>query len=106
MQQILASLIARSVIHLRGAEKIVSQSSRLHFSRVSSPEELREVGQFRRRFYANVASSYLLAELDEHGLDEYDTRSFVYAARMDGRIVGTVRGVPQPFEMERYLGIE
>jgi hypothetical protein len=106
MQQAVAELVARSIVQLRGAKQVVSQSAKLCFSRVTSPAELAEVGQFRRRCYASVAMSYLLAELDERGLDDYDIRSFVYVARIEGRIIGTVRAVPGPFEMERYIGAD
>lgn len=65
--------------------------------------ELPEVGAFRLRVYSNADNNYLLSSLDRDGLDALDARSFVYAAFLDGALVGTLRATPAPFEVERYL---
>jgi len=73
------------------------------FSPVWKQQELREVGVLRRSVYESRNMKYLLSSGDSSGLDAYDEHGFVYVARRDGALIGSVRAVPYPFECMQYL---
>jgi GNAT superfamily N-acetyltransferase len=98
----LAHRVAQTIVRVRALLSALGESGRISFQRVHR-SELGEVGAFRVRHYRRCANAYLLEELDADGLDELDARAFVYAARCDGQIVATVRAVPAPFEIDRYI---
>jgi GNAT superfamily N-acetyltransferase len=98
----LAHKVAQAIVRVRALRSAVIDSGRISFQRVSG-SDLDEVGAFRIRHYRESASSYLIEQLDSNGLDDLDARSFVYAARSDGRIVATLRATPAPFEIDRHV---
>jgi GNAT superfamily N-acetyltransferase len=102
MRTELALKVAQAIVRVRALTRAVTDSSRTTFHRIERAE-LEEVGDFRVRHYASCANRYLLGQLDERGLDELDPRGFVYVARNGGRIVATIRAVPAPFELDKYV---
>lgn len=74
----------------------------LRFSIITSPAEWQELGRFRREGYA-AKKPYMMNELDDKGLEEYDARGTTYAAWLGNRIVGSIRLCPFPYEVNNYI---
>jgi GNAT superfamily N-acetyltransferase len=102
MRSGLAGRVAQTIVRVRALKSAVADGRRVSFHRVA-PAELEEVGAFRRRYYATTESAYLLDQLDARGLDEMDRRAFVYAAKIGGRVVASLRALPAPFELDHHV---
>lgn len=74
----------------------------LRFARVETREQCEQVRQFRKRVYAENLK-YMLNQMGESGLDEYDSRSMIFAAWRHDAVAGTIRLTSRPFESEKYI---
>lgn len=102
MRSELGQVVAQTIVRMRALRRAVVDGGRVVVQRIE-PRELPELGEFRMRTYLKTDNQYLLDSLNESGLDALDERSFVYVARIDGELVGTLRATPAPFEVERYV---
>lgn len=77
----------------------------IRFGLVKNEETWREVREARLRIYQE-GSPHLLQLVDAHGTDNYDSNAFVFYARYQQTIVGTIRLNRHPFEVMKFIDIE
>ncbi|MGC1496027.1 MAG: hypothetical protein WA790_09465 [Sulfitobacter sp.] len=76
----------------------------LTFTKVSTHQELLEVGAFRVERYGKKNKMTLENDFDASGLDNHEQQSIIYVARFEGKIIATIRGVPGAPLSEDYFG--
>lgn len=74
----------------------------LQFSRVSTSSELARLGRFRLHHYPSK-KSYMLAALNQYGLDHFDEQADIYVATIRNEIVASIRLCQNPFETEQFI---
>lgn len=77
-------------------------TGKLSFREATSREDLCQVYQFRIQQYAR-ALPYMLNELNDEGVDDFDHHSYTFGAWWNDRVVGSIRLTPHPFETPRYV---
>lgn len=83
------------------------QSDKVKVRQVVTPEQFYELSRARYRLYGQRKVYYRTLfgdSVDETiCLDEYDSRSYVFACYYDGEIIGTQRITPFPHESGEYI---
>jgi hypothetical protein len=87
--------LAKSVIQ-------INDRSNLHFSKITTEEDWFQLGQFRKNNY-HYRKSYISLELDNNGIDSFDSNSLVYASWLNNKIAASIRLCPTPFESSRFI---
>lgn len=77
-------------------------TGKLSFREATSKEDLCQIYQFRIQQYAR-ALPYMLNELNDEGVDDFDHHSYTFGAWWNDRVVGSIRLTPHPFETPRYV---
>ncbi|WP_019217318.1 hypothetical protein [Legionella tunisiensis] len=77
-------------------------SDMISFCQVKTADEFEYLGRFRLKSYS-LKKAYMIAELDENGLDAFDNRSTIYAAWFENEIVATIRLTSAPFESSQLI---
>jgi N-acyl-L-homoserine lactone synthetase len=77
-------------------------AGKLSFREATSNEDLQQVYQFRIQQYAQ-ALPYMLSELNDEGVDDFDHHSYTFGAWWNDRVVGSIRLTPHPFETPSYV---
>lgn len=77
-------------------------TGKLEFRQATSKEDLRQVYQFRVQQYAH-ALPYMLDELNDEGMDDFDHHSYTFGAWWNDRVVGSIRLTPHPFETPSHV---
>jgi N-acyl-L-homoserine lactone synthetase len=80
-------------------------TGKLAFREATSKEDLHQVYQFRIQQYAQ-ALPYMLGELNDEGVDDFDHHSYTFGAWWNDRVVGSIRLTPHPFETPSYVADE
>ncbi len=75
------------------------------FGLVETEETWQEVREARLKIYRE-SSSHLSKLVDVHGTDSYDANAFVFYARYQQAIVGTIRLNRYPFEVMKFIDTE
>jgi N-acyl-L-homoserine lactone synthetase len=91
----LSVFVSRLIAAPRGA-------GTLSFREATTSEDLQQVYQFRIQQYAG-ALPYMLDELNDQGVDDFDHHSYTFGAWWNDRVVGSIRLTPHPFETPRYV---
>ncbi|RDI48649.1 hypothetical protein [Aquicella lusitana] len=77
----------------------------LFFGKLTTNDEWNQLGRFRRANYASK-KPYMVAELDEKGLDRFDNSSIIYAAWLRDEMVASIRLCAYPFESCQFIESE
>lgn len=74
----------------------------LVFGKIVSEHDREQLGLFRLKNYQQK-KPYMLNELDQYGLDEYDAKSTIYAAWLNHEMIASIRLGRSPFESNCFL---
>lgn len=86
----------------------------IRMARVTTEADIRDVTKLRLKIYESNLP-YMISQLSENGQDDYDHRSYIFAAWHENKIAASIRLTPYPFEsltflpqekLEMFLGIE
>lgn len=73
----------------------------IEFSKVTTKNEWESIVNLRLKVY-HKKNRYLLDEM-KSGVDNYDSRSYIYAAWINAQPVATIRLTPYPFETLKFI---
>src|SRR3990167_1807919 len=98
------SQLLHSKFMLSVAKAIATDNDKIPvtFSRLSSKEDWLTLGKFRLENYA-IKKSYMVAELNSDGFDNYDRHARVYAAWLNKEIIASIRLCSFPFETLQFV---
>jgi len=84
------------------ANRKLDLNSQCEFGLVSNAADWDGVQQLRMKMY-HGKRDYLSYLVGHDGIDEYDTHSYLFYAKLNGKYVASVRFTEYPFETSRYF---
>lgn len=86
---------------MKALNALLAQKS-IRMARVTAEADLQDVSELRLRVYESNLP-YMISQLSQNGQDDYDHRSFIFAAWYESKIVASIRLTPYPFESLTFL---